>query len=393
MKPRKRSNFLRLGVLLLALTVVTTSVALTHCKYITWYGSVTSAGAAQNFYFVRAFSYTNAPLGESRYDNVCRPDLEPIPGTNIKGWWAFVMRGGDGGPGRDGGTWRVGGRGGGVIGCVYVGANEQLYGLAGRGGQCIGPNSATGSCSNNSWTDSWAFGGGFGRYGNSGSNDGTGSGGGASVLYRSTQGLSSYTPQGAGTTHANVSTELVAVAGGGGGGNSSNANNGEGGRAGSTRTRGAGNGWKGNNSNGGAGGTTTGGANAQSGAWNNAGFLQGASGVDGNNEDSSGGGSGYFGGGNGHDPTLYKSGGGGGSSILTANTGVYALESTATYPNNYAYARLNPYYVDNGSSTNGTQQSSGGGLGARYATNGFIYLVYMGDNDDSSTPIYRQYNY
>jgi len=310
---RQRFSFLRTGLLLLALTMVSASVALTCCKYITWYNT------SKHFYFVDTYSYSAASVGGTG-----TPALSAI--TSTKGWWGYVMAGGGGGLHTvTGGGNTNGGYGGYLMGCVYVNTGETLYGLAGRAGDY---KTSTAS------TDNAAYGGGSGHYGNGGTGNGSGvgGGGGASCLSKSSAATSSF-----------------AIAGGGGGGTN-------GGSASGTNRAGDG-GNLGNATGTANGNTNTGNGNAsQSG-------MSGANGATGSNDDEAGGGGGYRGGAKGSDPTFgYKKGGGGGSSYQ-ASPG-RAIPST-----HWAYNSLSPYMGYAGS-----------------GNNGWIYLVYMGDNDDSTNP-------
>jgi len=333
---------------------------------------------------------------------IYRPDLKAIAGTDKKGWWAFVMRGGDGGY---------------VMGCVYVGAGQQLFGLAGAAG--------TMRLAGSGFSQSAGIGGGRGRYGDSGGQSGVGGGGGASVLFRAAAGGATMALPGAATTHATASAEtygLIAVAGGGGGGASTYEDRGSGGIAGSIFNNPVG------VANGGPGGNTSNNNGKDSPATNNggnppdgesSGFLQGSSGSSGTGfvglglPDTAAGGSGYFGGGNGNDPTAgYKSGGGGGSSYLKNTAAGVAGGARAIPTTHYVFACLVDLYGETGTgfastlavntggaspaaanaapgpniNTAETSESSNIRIGGGDERNGFIVLMYMGDNNNSTTP-------
>lgn len=313
----KKSYFLRAGLLLLALTVLTAPVNRTDCKYITWYNT------ANQFYLVDTYSYSAAVTGTTG-----TPALPAVAST--KGWWGYVVVGAGGGiSGAPNGNMN-GGYGGYLMGCVYLDSNETLYGLAGRAGS---------TATSRSSTDNAAYGGGAGHYGDGGSNPGVGGGGGASVLSKSSS-----------------ATAAFAIAGGGGGGTNGGC------AAWNSATRAGDGGNLGN-----ATGTANGEGNDGNGNASQSG-MSGASGSTGNSDDESGGGGGYKGGSKGNDPGLgYKKGGGGGSSYQ-------GTPGKAMPTGHWAYNALSPYMTYAGS-----------------AANGWIYLVYMGDNDDPNTVITYTY--
>ena len=311
-----------------------------------------------------------------------RPNLQPIAGTHVQGWWGFVMRGGDGG---DGSSAALGGRGGYVMGCVYVGKGQQLYGAAGQRGTRINSGSA------GRYTQTAGFGGGHARWHDEG---GTGGGGGCSVLVRASVGNTAlengarvnggvFQPWPASTTYPTAMSDsrLIAVAGGGGGGADGTgviSNDAPGGRAGNTNVPGVSNGSDGHGPGllgdtvGGLGGGIAGGMShpktvaEQPAAADCAGFLQGAAAREDGGNDGAGGGSGFFGGGSGNEGNMSGDySGGGGSSYLRRGTGVAAIPS-----NHFAYGVLNPLYP--------TANPTGTGGGTN--ENGHIILIYMGDN-------------
>jgi len=135
--------------------------------------------------------------------------------TNYQqGWYAFVMRGGDGGAGRgsDSGVRSYGGLGGIVAGIVYLEAGKTLYIAAGCSGVGVYAGSVGADMgkinggSQTLWYKHPAFYGG----GRSNTNNGGGGGGASFISLGSAPGSA-------------PSTDIIAVAGGGGGGGGRNA--------------------------------------------------------------------------------------------------------------------------------------------------------------------------
>ncbi|MDR0532108.1 MAG: hypothetical protein LBG83_08600 [Oscillospiraceae bacterium] len=256
------------------------------------------------------------------------------------GYYAFVIRGGDGGhsrsQGRGGndGFCSRGGLGGLVMGYIYLTAGTTVYVKVGAAGA------------------SWVAGGQTASVYGGGKQDWYSGGGGGYTMLSTTA-----SPTAASTA------DIIAVAGGGGGGGAHDHNNytsglhdanGGGGRAGGsgdtnnpvlngyvTTTAGTttvtnglvSGGYQGgstatakstavptanSNGGGGGGGSTSGGTNSNGNA-TAGGFLSGGNGASGSGYGSGGGGGGYYGGGGGGrlaSSTGYKGGGGGGSSYI-----------------------------------------------------------------------------
>lgn len=152
--------------------------------------------------------------------------------TNYRqGWYAFVMRGGDGGAGRNNGSAvaSYGGMGGIVMGVVYLEGGKTLYIAAGCSGVGVYAGSVTDDMGkiNGGTTTAWYKYNSF--YGGGWSNTNNGGGGGGCSFIALGDNASVY---------ASPSTGMIAVAGGGGGGGGMDASgsdaNGNGGDAGAS---------------------------------------------------------------------------------------------------------------------------------------------------------------
>ena len=341
----KRSNpFLRAAAMLLALALATTSFSFGRAKYI----EKVADGAV--FYFTHAGAPQEYTAGSAQAF------------TPAKGWWGFVLRGGQGGKWYQGATRPTtdngdGGAAGNILGMCEFDGSTTIYIWVAAGG-----SSGTAAPSN---TNSASYGGGppgstvYDTY------YAAGGGGGASII--ATGGTPSQ-------------SNIIAIAAGGGGGSrgrnsgSNMSTDSHGGDGGSilTPNDGAvtyGLGWTGGITSvqqtarlgwaGGGGGATGGGvsgdppynATAQGSA------LQGGTRA----TAVGGGGGGWYGGGAGMEPT-WGGGGGGGSSYT--NAAVYALPTAG------AYSDVRNYLSGFTSTARHTTHVA--------STNGYVCLVYMG---------------
>ncbi|MDR1805999.1 MAG: hypothetical protein LBQ80_04420 [Clostridium sp.] len=287
------------------------------------------------------------------------------------GWYAFSLWGGAGAQARyrtnSSVSIRVehdatGGKGGIVVGAVYLTAGQVLYIWIGNGG-------FRGATTRDSMENMAAYpnGGDLKSWTNDASSPATGygaGGGGASAIATNNTSLSGA------TGYRTNNTGLIAVAGGGGGGgvrgayggnggdgggvlNGAGTANGSNGKYGTAENAGAGKG--GTGTAGGAAGTNNAGRTATAGS-----FLQGGDGRNAGVRSSSGGGGGYYGGGGSTSAsedgtTMFGCGAGGGSSYAAST--VQALPAALLSWSKFSPYTDNPWDPFSGTSTQATRQA------------------------------------
>ena len=346
---KNRSFLWRVCLLLLVLAFTTSTLALVRAKY-------TENIADSAVFYV---SYPGAPVSSFS-----------TPYIPTEGWWAIVLRGGQGGKyvRYSGGDSLIenghGGRGGVVRGMYYFDGATPIYVWIGEGGgtglQCTAFNAVYNGGQRCGADASWG---------------GGGNGGGASVIAK--------------VASPTSSADLIAVAGGGGGGGAQSGATKFGGDAGSILSPSNGGyagGYQGGSGgtvntaqntgasySGGGGGNGIGGSGGSNGGntGNSGGFLQGGSGMASGGSWAGGGGGGFYGGGAGGSGN--NGGGGGGSSWAAA--GFEALPTSGPYQYAHNYFTDSGYYVQ---SQNTTQAAN-----AQY--NGVVCMVYLGIYPDPAS--------
>jgi hypothetical protein len=384
----KKNTYLRISALMLMLALATSAISAQGvlAKYIS-----SNVADDVNFYIIHAYNTESSNDTDRTTAGVYGAHIRYYSNNNIqdrsnasydeiklkKGWWAFLLKGGNGGLGyvsSYGGGY--GGKGGYVRGCYYFSADTSVYVLAGRGGEYDGAGTSA----------VWSAGRGY---------DDGGGGGGLSAITTARNG---------GT--APTEAQTIAVAGGGGGGSEYSIESGTGragynggdagsicpdtayniaqgiaangnrrvqvGQQGQTGKYNSGTTYTGNWStaqgdhvgdsdytanSGGGGGDGVGGE----GGWGDGpdgtagGYWDGGNGTG----SSGGGGSGFYGGGSGgNNSSLDRDGSGGGGSAFV-RAGVYDI------PTSGAFSFAHTFFLGNNLYAN--------------RHDGFVALVYMGD--------------
>lgn len=196
MKRIQNSTLLRAGTLLLALAVMTSSLTMTRAKYFT--AATNYFDGSGGFYVYHGFVEENSPTSS------CQTIVLK------KGWWAFCLRGGQGGKNLRGATDAVndtgnGGSSGVAMAMFYVAKdNTTFYYYVAEGGGWAGTSGASPWFSGNNNAKTAVYQGGMRGHGSNDARNQPGGGGGATLLYY-------------GDPDPTKAT-IVAVAGGGGGG-------------------------------------------------------------------------------------------------------------------------------------------------------------------------------